>query len=71
VTSFRVGTYCENPVDTRGYNNEPLGAQRVTFDTTNPKTAAVAQYESQNIFVSEDADSTWTAVPSEQIRFHS
>jgi xyloglucan-specific exo-beta-1,4-glucanase len=80
VASFKaVGTYSENPADTSGYNNDPLGVQWITFDTTGPKTAAgssrifvaVAEPGKENIFVSEDAGATWAAVPGQQTTFYS
>ncbi|KAJ3823892.1 hypothetical protein F5878DRAFT_532412 [Lentinula raphanica] len=78
VTSFpSVGknTYEDvpDPTDTTGYNSDIIGISWVTFDSTSGSTGkatprifvGVANMGSNNVFVSEDAGSTWAAVPGQ------
>ncbi|KAJ3790251.1 hypothetical protein GGU10DRAFT_420536 [Lentinula aff. detonsa] len=74
VTSFpSVGTYVPDPTDTTGYNSDIIGISWVTFDSTSGSQGkatprifvGVANMGSNNVFVSEDAGSTWAAVPGQ------
>lgn len=71
MTSFpSVGTYVQSPGDSSGYGSDIMGIAWVTFDSTSGSSgsgskrifAGVANMGSTNVFVSEDAGSTWTAV---------
>ncbi|KAI0724491.1 hypothetical protein C8T65DRAFT_734111 [Cerioporus squamosus] len=72
-----VGTYVPDPTDTSGYNNDILGLSWVTFDTTSGSSGTatprifvgVANKGSDNVFVSNDAGSTWTAVAGQNNTF--
>ncbi|KAK3333752.1 hypothetical protein B0T19DRAFT_135672 [Cercophora scortea] len=74
VSSFtNAGTYVADPTDTNGYNNDIAGLSFVTFDTTsaltNGATSRIFVGTSDNItasvYVSNDAGSSWTAVPNQ------
>ncbi|TBU35178.1 Oligoxyloglucan reducing end-specific cellobiohydrolase [Dichomitus squalens] len=74
-----VGTYVPDPTDTTGYNNDIQGLAWVTFDSTSASgkngTATprifvgVANKGTDNIFVSNDAGSTWAAVAGQNNTF--
>ncbi|KAJ4489459.1 hypothetical protein C8J55DRAFT_534473 [Lentinula edodes] len=69
VTSF-PSVDIPDPTDTTGYNSDIIGIAWVTFDSTSGSTgkatprifAGVANMGSNNVFVSEDGGSTWSAV---------
>ncbi|KAK0246051.1 hypothetical protein EDD85DRAFT_944431 [Armillaria nabsnona] len=69
-----VGTYVVDATDTSGINSDPLGIAFVTFDSTSGSSGSptprifvgVASNGTDNIFVSEDAGDTWTAVAGQQ-----
>lgn len=69
-----VGTYVVDATDTSGYNSDPLGIAFVTFDSTSGSPGSptprifvgVASNGTDNIFVSEDAGSTWTPIAGQQ-----
>ncbi|SJL05981.1 related to endoglucanase [Armillaria ostoyae] len=69
-----VGTYVVDATDTSGYNSDPLGIAFVTFDSTSGSSGSptprifvgVASNGTDNIFVSEDAGDTWTAIAGQQ-----
>ncbi|KAF7793713.1 hypothetical protein EIP86_004829 [Pleurotus ostreatoroseus] len=72
VTSLpNTGTYVPDPTDTSGYNNDKIGVSFVTFDSTSGSSGkatprifvGVATQGSANLFMSNDAGSTWTALP--------
>jgi len=71
VTAFpSVGTYIPDSSDTSGYNSDIVGITWVTFDSTSGTSGTatprifvgVANKGSNNVFVSENAGSTWSAV---------
>ncbi|KAF8973745.1 hypothetical protein BDZ97DRAFT_1912214 [Flammula alnicola] len=71
VSSFtNTGTYVPDPTDTTGYNNDIIGISWVTFDKTSGASGSatprifvgVASKGSNNIFVTNDGGSTWSAV---------
>ncbi|RPD82611.1 Oligoxyloglucan reducing end-specific cellobiohydrolase [Lentinus tigrinus ALCF2SS1-7] len=72
-----VGTYVPDPTDTSGYNNDIMGLSWVTFDTTSGSSGkatprifvGVANKGSDNVFVSDDAGSIWTAVAGQNNTF--
>ncbi|KAK0465381.1 uncharacterized protein EV420DRAFT_1637520 [Desarmillaria tabescens] len=65
-----AGTYIPDPSDTTGYNADIIGISWVTFDSTSGSSGSatprifvgVANQGSNNIFVSENGGSTWSAV---------
>lgn len=65
-----TGTYVPDPTDTSGYNSDKIGIAWVTFDSTSGSKGeatprifvGVANQGSDNIFVSNDAGSTWSPV---------
>jgi len=78
VTSFpSVGTYAPDPTDTTGYNSELIGIAWVTFDSTSGTAGTatprifvgVANQGSNNVFVSTNAGSTWSAVAGQNNTF--
>ncbi|KAJ7630671.1 hypothetical protein FB45DRAFT_990628 [Roridomyces roridus] len=78
VTSFpSVGTYAPDPTDSSGYNSELIGIAWVTFDSTSGTSGTatprifvgVANLGSTNIFVSNDAGSTWSAVAGQNTTY--
>ncbi|GJE86057.1 glycoside hydrolase family 74 protein [Phanerochaete sordida] len=66
-----VGTYQADPTDTSGYNSDKMGVSFVTFDSTSGSSGkatprifvGVATNTSSNLFMSNDAGSTWSALP--------
>ncbi|CAL1695971.1 unnamed protein product [Somion occarium] len=72
-----TGTYIPDPTDTSGYNNDKIGVSWVTFDSTSGSSdkatprifVGVANQGSDNIFVSNDAGSTWSAVAGQNSTF--
>lgn len=72
-----TGTYEPDPSDTSGYNSDPIGLAWITFNkasgTSNGATSqifvAVADNTTSNIYVSNDAGSTWSAVSGQPIGF--
>ncbi|ESK83724.1 glycoside hydrolase family 74 protein [Moniliophthora roreri MCA 2997] len=72
-----TGTFIPDPSDTQGNNNDRIGVAWVTFDPSSGSAGeatprifvGVASNGTDNIFVSEDAGSTWTALPGQQQRF--
>ncbi|KAI0704899.1 hypothetical protein BC835DRAFT_1410239 [Cytidiella melzeri] len=71
VTSLpSVGTYVVDPTDTTGYESDKMGVSFVTFDSTSGSSGTatprifvgVATVGSSNLFVSNDAGSTWSAI---------
>ncbi|KAF5368557.1 hypothetical protein D9758_002431 [Tetrapyrgos nigripes] len=78
VSSFTsTGTFIPDPTDSSGYNSDKLGIAWVTFDSTSGKSGTatprifvgVASNGTSNIFVSQDAGSTWSAVPGQNTTF--
>ncbi|KAI5121827.1 hypothetical protein M0805_003261 [Coniferiporia weirii] len=78
VSSFTTpGTYVPDPTDTTGYNSDILGVSFVTFDSTSGTSGTatprifvgVASLGEDNIFVSEDAGETWSAVAGQNNTF--
>ncbi|KAK7022028.1 hypothetical protein VNI00_017061 [Paramarasmius palmivorus] len=76
--SFRTtGTFIPDPNDTQGNNNDEIGVAWITFDPSSGSAGeptprvfiGVASNGTDNIFVSEDAGSTWAAVPGQQQQF--
>ncbi|EMD41812.1 glycoside hydrolase family 74 protein [Gelatoporia subvermispora B] len=70
-TFTATGNYVPDPTDTTGYNSDPIGLAWVTFDPTSGESGSptprifvgvVSNGTQENIFVSEDAGSTWNAV---------
>ncbi|THH34158.1 hypothetical protein EUX98_g40 [Antrodiella citrinella] len=65
-----TGTYVVDPTDTTGYNSDEMGVAWVTFDSTSGSSGeptprifvGVASVGVDNVFVSNDAGSTWSAV---------
>ncbi|KAI0078942.1 Oligoxyloglucan reducing end-specific cellobiohydrolase [Panus rudis PR-1116 ss-1] len=65
-----TGTFIPDPTDTSGYNNDKIGVSFVTFDSTSGSSGkatprifvGVATKGSNNLFVSNDAGSTWSAI---------
>ncbi|KAF9270407.1 Oligoxyloglucan reducing end-specific cellobiohydrolase [Marasmius fiardii PR-910] len=71
VTSFtNTGTYIPDPSDSSGYNADKIGIAWVTFDSTSGTSGkatprifvGVANKGSNNVFVTNDGGSTWSAV---------
>jgi xyloglucan-specific exo-beta-1,4-glucanase len=78
VSSFpSVGTYRPDPSDTSGYNSDIIGLSFVTFDstsatkgTTTPRIfVGVANAGSNNLFVTNDGGTTWSAVAGQNNTF--
>ncbi|KZP32381.1 carbohydrate-binding module family 1 protein [Athelia psychrophila] len=78
VTSFTsTGNYAPDPTDTTGYNSDLTGIAWVTFDSTSGTSGTatprifvgVASTGTTNIFVSNDAGSTWTAVAGQNTTY--
>ena len=74
VTSYTaVGTYAPDPTDTTGYNSDLQGLTFVTFDPTSGLTngatsrifVGTADNTTASVYVTEDAGSTWAAVPGQ------
>ncbi|OCH96472.1 Oligoxyloglucan reducing end-specific cellobiohydrolase [Obba rivulosa] len=75
VESFTAtGNYAPDPTDTSGYNSDLIGLAWVTFDPTSGTSGSptprifvgvVSNGTQENVFVSEDAGSTWSAVPGQ------
>ncbi|KAF8519309.1 putative endoglucanase C [Gautieria morchelliformis] len=76
-TSFpSVGTYIPDPTDTTGYNSDIVGLTWVTFDPASKTSSGssrifvgVANMGSSNVFMSNDAGSTWTAIVGQNNAF--
>ncbi|KAK7694577.1 hypothetical protein QCA50_001763 [Cerrena zonata] len=72
-----TGTYVPDPTDTSGYNNDKIGVAWVTFDSTSGSKGkatprifvGVANKGSNNVFVSNDAGSTWSAIAGQNSTF--
>ncbi|KAG8832611.1 hypothetical protein FRC17_001013, partial [Serendipita sp. 399] len=72
VQSFPdAGTYIADPNDGSGYNADITGVVWVTFDPSSSTSAGtkrifvgVASLNKSNIFVSNDAGATWSALPA-------
>ncbi|KAJ3479843.1 hypothetical protein NLI96_g8779 [Meripilus lineatus] len=78
VTSLpSTGTYIPDSSDSSGYNSDKVGISWVTFDSTSGSSGkatprifvGVANKGSSNIFVSNDAGSTWSAVAGQNSTF--
>ncbi|KAG6813089.1 hypothetical protein H0H92_014148 [Tricholoma furcatifolium] len=78
VTSFTsVGNYIPDPTDTTGYNSDIIGIAWVTFDQTSGTSGTatprifvgVASNGTSNVFVTENAGSTWTAVAGQNTTY--
>lgn len=78
VTSLpNAGTYAPDPTDTTGYNDDPIGVAWITFDSTNGTAGTATQRifvgvvsnGTDNIFMSNDAGSTWSAIPGQNTQF--
>ncbi|KLO08325.1 CEL6 protein [Schizopora paradoxa] len=77
VSNFpSVGTYAPDPTDTSGYNSDITGIAWVTFDLNTDATdgssrifVGVANMGSDNVFMSTDSGSTWTAIPGQNNTF--
>ncbi|KAK0456252.1 hypothetical protein EV421DRAFT_1886703 [Armillaria borealis] len=73
-STWASSTYVVDATDTSGYNSDPLGIAFVTFDSTSGSSGSptprifvgVASNGTDNIFVSEDAGDTWTAIAGQQ-----
>ncbi|KAK7461821.1 hypothetical protein VKT23_008252 [Stygiomarasmius scandens] len=63
--------------DSSGYNSDEIGVAWVTFDSTSGEKGSatprvfvgVASNGTDNIFVSEDAGDSWTAIPGQNTQF--
>ncbi|KAI0274685.1 hypothetical protein BC834DRAFT_965184 [Gloeopeniophorella convolvens] len=72
-----AGTYVPDPTDTSGYNSDKIGVAWVTFDPSSgmPGTATprifvgVVSNGTDNVFVSNDAGTTWTGIPGQTTTF--
>ncbi|TFY77051.1 hypothetical protein EWM64_g6961, partial [Hericium alpestre] len=72
-----LGTYIPDPTDTSGYNSDKIGVAWVTFDSTSGSSGTatprifvgVVTNATNNVFVSQDAGSSWTAVPGQNTTF--
>ncbi|TCD63986.1 hypothetical protein EIP91_004688 [Steccherinum ochraceum] len=70
-----TGTYVADPTDTSGYNSDKTGVSWVTFDSTSGSPGkptprifvGVATIGSDNVFVSNDAGSTWSAIATQGV----
>ena len=79
VTDFpSVGTYAQDPSDSTGIGSDLMGIAWVTFDSNSNSSdgsgssrifVGVANMGSDNIFVSEDAGSTWSALAGQNSTF--
>ena len=78
MTNFpSVGTYVEDPSDSSGLESDIMGIGWVTFDSTSGSSGngssrifvGVANMGATNIFVSEDAGSTWAAVAGQNTTY--
>ncbi|KAI0907399.1 glycoside hydrolase family 74 protein [Ustulina deusta] len=74
VSSFTAkGSFAPDPTDTYGYNSDPQGVAFVTFDSTSGTTSGAtsrifvgtADNTTSSVWVTEDAGSTWSAVPDQ------
>ncbi|THU81179.1 CEL6 protein [Dendrothele bispora CBS 962.96] len=73
----RSGTYVPDPSDSSGYNSDKIGIAWITFDSTSGQKGSatprifvgVASNGTDNIFVSEDAGDSWTAVAGQNTQF--
>ncbi|KAH6913941.1 hypothetical protein BKA70DRAFT_649198 [Coprinopsis sp. MPI-PUGE-AT-0042] len=78
VTNFpSVGTFIPIPGDSNDYNTDIVGISWITFDHTSGASGkatprifvGVANKGSNNVFVSEDAGATWTAVAGQNNQY--
>ncbi|KAL0580288.1 hypothetical protein V5O48_001705 [Marasmius crinis-equi] len=78
VSSFtNTGTYIPDPSDSSGYNSDKVGIAWVTFDSTSGTSGkatprifvGVANKGANNIFVTNDGGSTWSAVAGQNTTF--
>ncbi|KAK3381496.1 hypothetical protein B0H63DRAFT_206398 [Podospora didyma] len=74
VSSFtNTGTFIPDPTDVGGYNGDKIGLTFVTFDSTSGLTngatsrifVGTADNITASVYVSNDAGSTWAAVPNQ------
>ncbi|VDB99838.1 unnamed protein product [Peniophora sp. CBMAI 1063] len=71
------GTYVPDASDTSGYNSDPIGVAWVTFDSTSGSSGTatprifvgVVSNGTDNVFVSNDSGSTWSAIAGQQTTF--
>ncbi|KIY65508.1 glycoside hydrolase family 74 protein [Cylindrobasidium torrendii FP15055 ss-10] len=69
-----VGTYVFDPNDANNYNNDAVGVTFVTFDASSGESGSatprifvgVMSNGTDNVFVSEDSGSSWSALPGQQ-----
>ncbi|KAJ3506061.1 hypothetical protein NLJ89_g7083 [Agrocybe chaxingu] len=78
VSSFTsTGTYIPNPSDSSGYNSDRVGLAWVTFDQSSGSSGratprifvGVVSNGTSNIFVTNDAGSTWSAVAGQNTAY--
>ncbi|KAG8903317.1 hypothetical protein FRB99_003449 [Tulasnella sp. 403] len=76
VTTFpSVGTYIQDPTDANGYASDIVGLAWITFDgsSSSPGTATkrifvgVANVNSTSVYWSNDAGTTWAALPGQPL----
>ncbi|TFK40979.1 hypothetical protein BDQ12DRAFT_710849 [Crucibulum laeve] len=76
-TFTNTGSYIADPSDTSGYNSDKVGIAWVTFDQTSGASGkatprifvGVASQGTNNIFVTNDGGSTWTAVAGQNTTY--
>lgn len=72
-----TGAFIPDPSDTSGYNSDKIGIAWVTFDKNSGTSGkatprifvGVANKGSNNVFVSNDSGSTWTAVAGQNTTY--
>ncbi|KAI0321694.1 hypothetical protein OF83DRAFT_1161676 [Amylostereum chailletii] len=77
TTLPNTGTYIPDPTDTSGYNSDKIGISWVTFDPASGNSGhatprifvGVMSNGTDNIFVSQDAGSTWMGVVGQNTTF--
>ncbi|KAI0067706.1 Oligoxyloglucan reducing end-specific cellobiohydrolase [Artomyces pyxidatus] len=77
VSLPNTGTYVPDPTDTTGLNSDKIGVAWVTFDPSSGSKGAatprifvgVVSNGTDNIFVTNDAGSTWSAVAGQNTTF--
>ena len=72
LTKTCIGTYVADSSDSSGYNSDIQGIAWVTFDTNSTTTGGATSRifvgvadKANSVYVSENAGSTWAAVPSQ------